>query len=481
MNLPEYLVMIKMYRQAHYDEDFLIDYNTGNDYYLNDCNANIPDKLKRNNLRLPDIRSSDVSRHFTKLSEMNYSVDIGTYPLGSCTMKYNPKYNDYIAGIENFTEMHPLDNEKNMQGTLEIMYGLQEYLKKISGMDYVSLQPSAGAHGEFTGILIVRKYFEIKGEIGKRTDIIIPDSAHGTNPASATMAGFNVIEIPSDDNGLIDLHALESVVSDKTAAFMITNPNTLGIFDDNIIKISEILHRHGAMLYYDGANFNAILGITTPGIMGFDIVHFNLHKTFATPHGGGGPGAGPVAVRAYLKDFLPVPVIEKNENYYYMNYNLRHTIGKISSYYGSFSILLRAYSYILKNGDNLKINTQRAVLNANYMANQLSGFYKIPYKKLKKHEFVLSTDGTGKKALDISKYILDFGVHSPTTYFPLIVKEAMMIEPTETATKKDIDFYVSVMKKALDASDDELRAAPLNTSVSRIDEVAAARNLKLKW
>jgi glycine dehydrogenase subunit 2 len=235
------------------------------------------------------------------------------------------------------------------------------------------------------------------------------------------------------------------------------------------------------MLYYDGANFNAILGITTPGIMGFDIVHFNLHKTFATPHGGGGPGAGPVAVRAYLKDFLPVPVIEKNENYYYMNYNLRHTIGKISSYYGSFSILLRAYSFILKNGDNLKINTQRAVLNANYMANQLSGFYKIPYKKLKKHEFVLSTDGTGKKALDISKYILDFGVHSPTTYFPLIVKEAMMIEPTETATKKDIDFYVSVMKKALDASDDELRAAPLNTSVSRIDEVAAARNLKLKW
>ncbi len=469
-----------MYKQAYYDEDFLIDYRTGNDYYLDDAGDDYPDYIKRDKLKLPDVRSVDVSRHFTRLSEMNYSVDLGMYPLGSCTMKYNPKYSDYIASMEDFNK-HPLENEENIQGNLEIMYNLQEYLKTISGMDYSSLQPSAGAHGEFAGILIIRKYFEMKNELGKRNEIIIPDSAHGTNPASASMGGFTVIEIPSNSDGLVDINALKATVSEHTAAFMITNPNTLGIFDDNIKEISEIIHKNGSLLYYDGANLNAILGITTPGKMGFDIVHFNLHKTFATPHGGGGPGSGPVAVKSFLKEFLPVPIVTEDNNKYKLFYNLKNSIGKISSYYGSFLILLRAYSYIMKNGNNLRKNTERAVLNANYMSNGLSEYYKIPYKNLKKHEFVLSTENTGKKALDISKFILDYGIHSPTTYFPLIVKEAMMVEPTESVTKKDIDYYINVMAKALKADNETLKKSPVNTSITRIDELKAARDLILKW
>ncbi|MEM0139517.1 MAG: aminomethyl-transferring glycine dehydrogenase subunit GcvPB [Ferroplasma sp.] len=470
-----------MYRQAKYDEDFIINFKTGNDFNLEDVNVNIPEKLKRNNLNLPDVRSVDVSRHFTRLSEMNYSVDLGMYPLGSCTMKFNPKYADYIASMKEFTETHPLDLEANVQGNLEVIYRLQEFLGKISGMDYTSLQPSAGAHGEFTGILIVRKYFEVLGELERRNEIIIPDSAHGTNPASAAMGGFKVIEVPSDDNGLVDLDALRAAVNEHTAAFMITNPNTLGIFDERISEIASIIHGNGSLLYYDGANFNAILGITTPGTMGFDIVHFNLHKTFATPHGGGGPGSGPVAVKAFLKDFLPVPIVIKNNNSYTFCYELKNSIGKISSYYGSFSIILRAFSYVLKNGNALSTISKRAVMNSNYMASLLSKYYNIPYKKLKKHEFVLSTEKSGRKALDISKFILDYGIHSPTTYFPLIVHEAMMIEPTESATKKDMDFYVDVMKKALEVPEDDLKSAPKNTSVRRIDEVKAARELILTW
>ncbi len=469
-----------MYRQAYYNEDFLIDYNTNNDYYLDDVEDDYPDYIKREKLKLPDVRSVDVSRHFTRLSEMNYSVDLGMYPLGSCTMKFNPKYSDYIASIEEFNK-HPLEGEENTQGNLEIMYNLQEYLKTISGMAYSSLQPSAGAHGEFTGILIIRKYFEMKNELDRRNEIIIPDSAHGTNPASASMGGFAVIEIPSDESGLVDIDALKAAVSDHTAAFMITNPNTLGIFDDKIKEISEIIHNNGSLLYYDGANLNAVLGITTPGKMGFDIVHFNLHKTFATPHGGGGPGSGPVAVKSFLKEFLPVPIISMENGQYKLDYRLKNTVGKISSYYGSFSVLLRAYSYILKNGNNLKNSTEKAVLNANYMADKLSKYYKIPYKKLKKHEFVLSTENTGKRALDISKFILDYGIHSPTTYFPLIVKEAMMLEPTESVTKKDIDYYISVMVKALSTDSDIIKKSPVNTSVTRIDEIKVARDLILTW
>ncbi len=470
-----------MYRQAYYDEDFIINFKTGNDYYIEESDTEIPEGLRRKNLRLPDVRSVDVSRHFTRLSEMNYSVDIGMYPLGSCTMKFNPKYADFISSMDDFNSTHPLEDESYVQGNLEVMYKLQSLLSKISGMDYTSLQPSAGAHGEFTGILIIRKYFEIRGELGQRDEIIIPDSAHGTNPASASMGGFKVIEIPSDENGLVDLDALKAAAGEHTAAFMITNPNTLGIFDDRISEISSIIHNSGALLYYDGANFNAILGITTPGIMGFDIVHFNLHKTFATPHGGGGPGAGPVSVKASLREFLPVPLVVKDGDSYALTYNIKNSIGKLSSYYGSFGIILRALAYTLKNGNGLTANSKRAVMNSNYMANALSKYYNIPFKKLKKHEFVLSTENTGRKALDISKFILDYGIHSPTTYFPLIVHEAMMIEPTESATKKDMDYYIDVMKKALEVPLEELKAAPVNTSVKRIDEIKAARELILKW
>lgn len=470
-----------MYRQAHYDEDFLNSFNTGNDFYMDDVEDQYPDSIKREKLKLPDVRSVDVSRHFTRLSEMNYSVDLGMYPLGSCTMKFNPKYADYIASLPEFQNVHPMEAQQRIQGTLEVMYKLQQLLVQISGMDYASLQPSAGAHGEFTGILMVRKYFEVKGELDQRDEIIIPDSAHGTNPASAAMAGFKVVEVPSSEKGLVDIEALKAAVTPRTAAFMITNPNTLGIFDDQILEIAAIIHNNGSLLYYDGANFNAILGITTPGIMGFDIVHFNLHKTFATPHGGGGPGAGPVAVKAFLKDYLPVPLVVLENNQYSLYYGLENTIGKVSSYNGSFGVILRAYAYALKNGNNLSANARRAVMNSNYMAKKLSGSFEIPYKPLKKHEFVLSTARTGRRALDISKFILDYGIHSPTTYFPLIVKEAMMIEPTESVTKKDMDYYIDVMEKALEVPEDTLKLSPVNTSVGRIDEIAAARNLILKW
>lgn len=384
-----------MYRQAHYDEDFLNSFNTGNDFYMDDVEDQYPDSIKRGKLKLPDVRSVDVSRHFTRLSEMNYSVDLGMYPLGSCTMKFNPKYADYIASLPEFQNVHPMEAQQRIQGTLEVMYKLQQLLVQISGMDYASLQPSAGAHGEFTGILMVRKYFEVKGELGQRDEIIIPDSAHGTNPASAAMAGFKVVEVPSSEKGLVDIEALKAAVTPRTAAFMITNPNTLGIFDDQILEIAAIIHNNGSLLYYDGANFNAILGITTPGIMGFDIVHFNLHKTFATPHGGGGPGAGPVAVKAFLKDYLPVPVVVLENNQYSLYYGLENTIGKVSSYNGSFGVILRAYAYALKNGNNLSANARRAVMNSNYMAKKLSGSFEIPYKPLKKHEFVLSTAISG--------------------------------------------------------------------------------------
>ncbi len=470
-----------MYRQAYYDEDFLNQFNTGNDFYMDDVEDSYPESIRRKSLKLPDVRSVDVSRHFTRLSEMNYSVDLGMYPLGSCTMKFNPKYANYAASLPDFRDIHPMESQLKTQGTLEVMYNMQQFLVKISGMDYATLQPSAGAHGELTGILIVRKYFETRGEIDKRNEIIIPDSAHGTNPASAVMAGFKVVEVPSNENGLVDLEALKAAVNENTAAFMITNPNTLGIFDDQISEIATIIHNNGSLLYYDGANFNAILGITTPGKMGFDIVHFNLHKTFATPHGGGGPGAGPVAVKSFLMDFLPVPIVVNDKGIYSLFYGLKNSIGKVSSYNGSFGVVLRAFSYVLKNGNNLSANAKRAVMNSNYMAKKLSKYYKIPYKQLKKHEFVLSTENTGRKALDISKFILDYGIHSPTTYFPLIVKEAMMIEPTESVTKKDMDYYIDVMEKALSVPEEELKQSPVNTSVHRIDEIGAARNLILKW
>ena len=442
----------------------------------------LPGEILRKDLKLPEVSEYDVVRHYTRLSQMNYSVDLGIYPLGSCTMKFNPKLADMVSTFEGFSGIHPLQSEETVQGSLKIMYELQEYLKDISDMDAITLQPLAGAHGEFTGILIVRKYHEDKGDLGNRTEIIIPDSAHGTNPASAAMCGFDVVEIPSGPNGTVNIEALKAALSEKTAAFMITNPNTLGIFEDQITEIAKLVHDAGALLYYDGANFNAILGITSPGLMGFDIVHFNLHKTFATPHGGGGPGSGPVAVRAHLKDFLPVPIVSMKDKRYFLDYSMKKTIGKVSSYFGSFNMLLRAWSYIKYHGrDGLNENTLDAVMNANYLSKKLSAAFRIPYKPLKKHELVLSTEGTGKKALDLAKYLIDQGVHAPTVYFPLIVHEAMMIEPTETVSKTDLDNFAEMLLKGLEVEEEELKKMPRNLSVGRLDEVKAARDLKIRW
>ncbi|CAC12478.1 glycine dehydrogenase (decarboxylating) related protein, subunit 2 [Thermoplasma acidophilum] len=470
------------FRQAYYDEPLIKDIKSDTSFKLSeDVDENLlPQDMRRTDLKLPQVSEVDVVRHYTRLSQMNYTVDVGIYPLGSCTMKYNPKYADRIASFAEFRNIHPFQPESTVQGTLQIMYELQEFLKKISDMDAVTLQPMAGADGEFTGILIIKKYFEDLHE--DRTEIIVPDSAHGTNPASATMGGFDVVEIPSNSEGMVDLNALKAAISKKTAALMITNPNTLGIFEQNITEIAKILHDAGALLYYDGANLNAIFGITSPGLMGFDIVHFNLHKSFATPHGGGGPGAGPVAVKSFLSDFLPVPVVGYDGKRYFLDYGKKKSIGRVSSFYGSFSILLRAWSYVIRNGDDgLKNATIRAVLNSNYLKKKVEGYYEVPYYPLKKHEFVLSTEKTGRRALDIGKYLLDFGIHSPTVYFPLIVKEAMMIEPTETVSKDDLDRYADVLISALKVPEDDLKSRPRNTAVSRIDEVKAARDLKVRW
>ncbi|MGC8609227.1 MAG: aminomethyl-transferring glycine dehydrogenase subunit GcvPB, partial [Thermoplasmata archaeon] len=357
------------YRQAYYSEPLIKDIKSENSFVLNEDPGEteklINDSIVRRDLKLPEVSEFDVVRHYTRLSEMNYTVDLGMYPLGSCTMKFNPKYADRISSMDSFRNVHPLQPSSTVQGTLKVMYEMQEYLKKISDMDAATLQPMAGADGEFTGILIVRKYFEYKKE--KRTEIIIPDSAHGTNPASATMGGFDAVEVPSDERGMINLDALKAAISEKTAALMITNPNTLGIFEQNIVEIAKMLHEAGALLYYDGANLNANFGITSPGIMGFDIVHFNLHKSFGTPHGGGGPGSGPVAVKSFLKDFLPVPIVVFDGKRYSLDYSLKNTIGRVSSFYGSFSVVLRAWSYVTYNGeDGLKNASVRAVLNSNY-------------------------------------------------------------------------------------------------------------------
>lgn len=472
------------YRQASFDEPYIknLESSTTFETISEEFDTSlVPPELQRENLPIPKVAEFDVVRHFTRLSEMNYSVDTGFYPLGSCTMKFNPKYADKIASDPMFSDVNPQRPEWSVQGTLAVMYELQEALKEISDLAEVSLQPLAGAHGEFTGVLIVRKYFEMKGEIDKRREIVIPDSAHGTNPASAAMAGFDVVEIPSDSKGIVDLDALRAAVSDRTAAFMITNPNTLGIFDPNICEIADIVHSKGALLYYDGANLNAILGITSPGLMKFDIVHFNLHKTFATPHGGGGPGSGPVGVTKELAGLLPRPIVRKQGDSYHLDYS-EDVFGKIASFYGSFGVLLRAWAYIKASGsDELKLNTYKAVLNANYLAKKLSDSLPLSHPGLKKHEIVVTSEHTGKRALDIAKYIIDSGVHAPTVYFPLIVHEAFMIEPTESVTKRDLDLYAQIMSEAVHKSVEELQKHPINTTARRLDEVKAAKDMKLTW
>lgn len=442
--------------------------------------------LREKPAELPEVSELDLMRHYTQLSQRNHGVDSGFYPLGSCTMKYNPKINEDVARYPGFAHLHPYQPEEMVQGALELLYHLQNDLAEITGMDAVTLQPAAGAHGEWTGLMMIRAYHESRGE--KRTKVIVPDSAHGTNPASATVAGFETITIPSNEKGLVDIEALRKAVGPDTAALMLTNPNTLGLFEENIVEIAEIVHEAGGLLYYDGANANAILGYSRPGDMGFDVVHLNLHKTFTTPHGGGGPGAGPVGVKNILKPFLPKPVVVKDGDRYKLDYEIPNSIGRVKPFYGNFGILVRAYTYIRTMGpEGLKKVSEYAVLNANYMMSKLKPYYDLPFDQVCKHEFVLSgkrQKKLGVRTLDIAKRLLDFGYHPPTIYFPLIVEECLMIEPTETESKETLDQFIDVMiqiAKEAEENPSLVQEAPHNTVVGRLDEVTAARKPVLRY
>ena len=443
------------------------------------------DLLRTSDINLPQVSELEVMRHYKELSDMNFCIEKGFYPLGSCTMKYNPKINELLASLENFN-IHPGIPDELAQGSLKLMYNLQEALLEITGMDAITLQPSAGAHGEMTGMMIIKKYFDNIGE--KRTKVIIPDSAHGTNPASAKMSGFEVIEIKSNSKGQVDIEALKQVLDKEVAAIMLTNPNTLGIFEEKVEEISKIMHDNGSLLYYDGANFNAIMGYTNPKKMGFDVVHLNLHKTFSTPHGGGGPGAGPVAVVEKLKEFLPAPIISFDGNKYFRNYDIKHSIGNVKCFCGNFSVLVKAYAYILMMGKNLKLASENAVLNANYLKENLKKYYELPYDEPCMHEFVLSGDKqkreNGVTTLNIAKALMDGNTHPPTVYFPLIVHEALMIEPTESEQKEKLDEFIDIMIKISNeakTNPDMIVSAPHKTPVKKIDEVTAARHPDLKY
>ncbi|WP_296256960.1 aminomethyl-transferring glycine dehydrogenase subunit GcvPB [uncultured Ezakiella sp.] len=440
--------------------------------------------------KLPEVNEVDIVRHYTNLSNKNYGVDTGFYPLGSCTMKYNPKINEEMAALPGFAGLHPYQDSRQVQGALELMYNFQEILAEISGMDEVTLQPAAGAQGELTGIMLIRKYHESRGDF-KRNKVIVPDSAHGTNPATSSVAGYTPVEVPSDENGLVDLDALRAAVGEDTAALMLTNPNTLGLFDKHIKEITSIIHEAGGLCYYDGANANAIMGKARPGKMGFDVIHFNVHKTLSTPHGGGGPGAGPVGCKDFLKEFLPVPIVEKNGDKYFLNYDKENSIGKMKDFYGHFGILVRGYTYCLTMGsDGLKRASELAVLNANYLANLLKGEYNLPIDTIYKHEFVLAGlkdhEMSGVTTLDVAKGLIDRGFHPPTVYFPLIVDEALMIEPTETESLETLDAFAGAMldiAKVAKENPQELKEAPHNTDICRPDETQAARNpiVKHAW
>lgn len=442
--------------------------------------------VRNGKIGLPNVSELDAMRHYKELSDKNFCIEKGFYPLGSCTMKYNPKVNEFLAGLENFVNLHPLSDDNDCQGALELMFKLQEALKKITGMDAVTLQPSAGAHGELTGMMVIKKYFEVKGE--KRKKVIIPDSAHGTNPASAHLCGFDVVPVKSNEKGQVDIDALKALLDSDVAGIMMTNPNTLGIYEENVLEISKLMHENGSLLYYDGANFNAIMGYTNPKLMGFDVVHLNLHKTFSTPHGGGGPGAGPVCVVEKLKDYLPVPTVAFDGEKYYRNYNLEHSIGSVKGFYGNFGVLVRAYAYILMMGDNLKEASENAVLNANYLKEKLKGAYLLPYDEPCMHEFVLSGEKqkheNGVSTLNIAKALMDENTHPPTVYFPLIVHEAIMIEPTESENKEVLDEFVNAMLKIAEeakTNPEKVISAPHSTPVKRLDETLAARHPDLKF
>lgn len=450
--------------------------------------AALPESELAADCDLPELSQLDVVRHFLALSQRNFGIDSGFYPLGSCTMKYNPKVNDQIARLPGFAEAHPLQDTGSVQGNLALMFSLQEWLAEIGGFAGVALQPAAGAHGEFTGLLMMRAYHLDRGE-RDRTRILIPDSAHGTNPASTTMAGFTAIELPSDARGNVDLDAVRAACDGTVAGIMMTNPNTLGLFEEHIGEVVRLVHGCGGLVYGDGANMNALAGIARPGDLGFDVMHFNLHKTFATPHGGGGPGAGPVGVSRALVDFLPGPVIDAEHTGgsapRYVLRSPKKSIGRVSTFYGNFGMFVRAYAYIRRHGgEGLRANSEHAVLNANYLRVRLRDTFRVPFDRTNMHEFVCqgAVESTGVRALDISKRLLDYGFHPPTNYFPLIVPEALMIEPTETESKPTMDAFVDAMRAiAAEAQSDPtlVKSAPHSTPVRRLDEVRAARQLVL--
>ena len=453
--------------------------------------AEIPAELKRDELPFPEVSEVDVIRHFTRLSQLNYAIDLGIYPLGSCTMKYNPRINEEMARLPGFAMTHPLQPLDTIQGNLALIYQLQEWSKEISGFAGVTLQPAAGAQGEFVGGLIMRAYHRSHNDL-KRTKILVPDSAHGTNPATSSMSGFEVVNVPSDSRGNIDLEKLKAICDDCVAGLMLTNPNTLGLFEEHLQEVIDIIHQKGGLVYGDGANFNALLGVIKPGEVGFDIMHFNLHKTFSTPHGGGGPGSGPVAVSKKLVDFLPAPIVgiieEGNDETppLYGFITPETSIGRMKAFYGNFGILVRAFTYIAMHGaTGLRKISENAVLNANYLKMLLGNAYNIPYNRKCMHEFVAEgfwDDAPGIHALDVAKRMMDYGVHPPTNYFPLIVKEALMIEPTETESKQEIEHFAEILKNiAQEAhhSPDLLHTAPHHTPIGRLDEVKAAKDLVL--
>ena len=444
--------------------------------------------INEEELKLPELFEVDVIRHYTNLSNKNYGLDTGFYPLGSCTMKYNPKINEDTARYDGFANIHPLQPEDCIQGSLQLMYELEKSLCEIAGMDRMTLQPAAGAHGELTGIMLIKAYHEDRGD-AKRNKIIVPDSAHGTNPATAAMAGYKIVEIKSTKDGLVDLEALKAAVGDDTAGLMLTNPNTLGLFDRGIKEIAQIVHDAGGLLYYDGANMNAVMGHARPGDMGFDVVHYNIHKTFSTPHGGGGPGSGPVGCKNILVDYLPVPMVDKKGEKYILDYDYPKTIGKVKDFYGHFGIMVRAYTYILTMGrDGIKRASTMAVLNANYIMSKLKDYYHLPIDTLYMHEVVFGglkgSSLSEVTTLDVAKRLLDLGYHPPTIYFPLIINQALMIEPTETESKETLDEFIAAMiqiAKEAESDPELVKSAPHNTIVRRPDEVKAARDINVKY
>jgi len=449
----------------------------------------LPKEFQRQaKLNLPEMAEVDLMRHYMALSSLAYGVDNGFYPLGSCTMKYNPKINEVMAALPGFTQIHPLQPENTTQGCLAAMSMLQDSLCEITGMDSVTLAPAAGSHGEWTGLQLIKAYHKANGET-QRTKIIVPDAAHGTNPANAAVNGFSVINILSTPEGLVDLEALRAAVGPDTAALMLTNPNTLGIFDKNILEIQAIVHDAGGLLYYDGANLNAIMGMVRPGDMGFDVIHLNLHKTFSTPHGGGGPGSGPVGCKSFLAPFLPKPVLEKVDGTYHLNNDRPQSIGRIKAFHGNFLVCIKALAYILSLGsDGLREASQNAVLNANYMREALAKTFDIPHAGPCMHEFVMSLQNlkeeVGVSAMDVAKALLDFGIHPPTMYFPLIVHEALMVEPTETESRETLDEAIEVFLKIYQMAKENpesLHQSPTSTYVRRLDDVLAARNPKLAY